>query len=304
MDLFGLDTRVYKAKPFLKWAGGKTQLIDSISLSLPKNIEDFDTYIEPFIGSGAIMFWFLKKYPHFKKAVINDINTDLINVYISIKECPYQLIEELAHMQDEYYCLNSEEERKHYFLNKRTSFNEDISIDGLKKSAIFIFLNRTCFNGLYRVNSKNKFNVPFGKYLKPKILDKETILADSDILQKVIILNGDYSEIYNHISGRTFVYLDPPYKPLSETASFNSYSFEAFNDEEQYRLFRFCELLNENNINWLLSNSDPKNTDKYNNFFDNLYQNFNIERVEARRNINSNASKRGKINEILINNYL
>lgn len=304
MDLSGLDTRIYKAKPFLKWAGGKTQLIDSISTFLPENIARLDTYIEPFIGSGAVMFWLLKEYPQIKRAIINDINKDLINVYINVKENPHELISELDKIQEEYYSLTNEEEKKHYFLSKRVLFNEDTSMDTLHKSAIFIFLNRTCFNGLYRVNSKNKFNVPFGKYLNPKISDKETILADSEILQKVIILNEDYSEVNQYISGETFVYFDPPYKPLSKTASFNSYSHETFDDEEQLRLFDFCKRLDDNGVNWLLSNSDPKNTDKNNDFFDNLYKDFNISRVEARRNINANASKRGKINEILINNYL
>lgn len=303
MDSLGLDRKTYNAKPFLKWAGGKTQLIESISKFLPKELEEFDTYIEPFIGSGAVMFWLLKRFPHIKKAVINDINEDLINVYISIKESPHQLIEELGKIQGKYYSFTNEEERKQYFLDKRTAFNEDGTIDTLIKSAIFIFLNRTCFNGLYRVNSKNRFNVPFGKYKNPKILDKETILADSDILQKVVILNGDYSEINNYISGKTFVYFDPPYKPLSKTASFNSYSHETFDDGEQGRLSDFCRLLNEKNVKWLLSNSDPKNTNENDIFFEDLYEDFYIDRVEARRNINSDASKRGKINELLIKNY-
>jgi len=294
------------ARPFLKWAGGKGQLITSIEKALPLHIvkEKKLTYIEPFIGSGAVMFWFLKTFPNTCKAIINDVNADLVKAYITIKEQPLALIELLKKVEKKYYKLQSEEERKDFFLDKRSSFNAR-HLTALENTALLIFLNRTCFNGLYRVNSKNEFNVPFGRYDNPKICDEETIMADSALLQKVTILHGDYEETLKHATAHSFFYFDPPYKPISKTSSFNAYAKDSFDDKEQVRLKHFCDELTIRGHHWLLSNSDPKNTDPSDNFFDDLYagDNIFIDRVKAKRSINSNSSKRGEIFELLISNY-
>lgn len=291
-----------KAKPFIKWVGGKTQLIDSIEKTLPKDFGSQGnlTYIEPFVGGGAILFWMLQKYPNIKKAVINDINPDLTTAYKIIKTNPKGLIMELRSIQEEYLPL-SEEKRKEYFLEKRDRYNTK-SLNPVENSALFIYLNRTCFNGLYRVNSKGGFNVPFGKYANPKICDEQTILADSELLQKVEILTGDFEETLKLAGEESFFYFDPPYKPLSETSSFNSYSKEDFNDKEQIRLGNFCKRINLMGHAFILSNSDLKGKNPHDNFFDDLYNQFEIKRVFATRMVNANAEKRGKLTELLITN--
>lgn len=291
-----------KAKPFIKWVGGKTQLIGSIEKSLPKNFTERNaiTYIEPFVGGGAILFWILQNYPNITKAVINDINPDLTTAYKTIKEAPAELVRELQIIQNEYLPL-TEDKRKAYFLTKRDRFNTK-SLDSVENTALFIFLNRTCFNGLYRVNSKGLFNVPFGKYSNPKICDEQTIIADSKLLQKVEILTGDFEETLNYSSNSSLFYIDPPYKPLSETSSFNSYAKENFNDKEQIRLRNFCKKIDLLGYDFILSNSDVKGKNPNDHFFDDLYQEFNIKRVFATRMVNSNAEKRGKLTELLISN--
>lgn len=293
------------AKPFLKWAGGKTQLIPEIEAHLPQEImlnSDL-TYIEPFIGSGAIFFWFIQKF-NIKKAVINDINSDLINVYETIKSAPKALIKVLDCIEKDFYYLNSEEEKRVFFTATRSKFNLKTA-NHIENAAYFIFLNRTCFNGLYRVNSQNLFNVPFGKYVKPKISDPVNIYNISKLLQNVTILNGDYKDTLKYAGKNSFFYFDPPYKPISKTSSFNAYAKGEFGDNEQNRLAEFTELLTEKNCQWLLSNSDPKNLDPENSFFDDLYNkpSNRLLRVKARRMINANAAKRGEINELLIMNY-
>ncbi|NVO11127.1 MAG: DNA adenine methylase [Bacteroidales bacterium] len=300
-----LDKKNCNAKPFLKWAGGKAQLIDSISSSLPKHLKTSESliYVEPFIGSGALLFWFLQSYPNTKKAVVNDINQDLFNAYNVIKKEPENLIKELGSIQDKYYSLKDEMERKDFFLAQRDKFNAR-NLNSIQSTALLIFMNRTCYNGLYRVNSKGKFNVPFGKYSKPKICDVPTIKCDSQLLQKVTILNGDYSEILSHVdSPKAFFYIDPPYKPISQSSSFNAYDKNKFDDTEQERLKDFCARIGTLGHYWLLSNSDTKNFDPNNEYFDNLYKDFNIKRVKAKRKINSISSKRGEIFELLISNY-
>jgi len=293
------------AKPFLKWAGGKTQLIQQIENQLPENVIENDfTYIEPFVGSGAILFWMLEKFPNMERAVINDINTDLTNCYISIKENVENLINILSDWQSEYYFLSQNDtEKKEYYYAKRILFNSRTS-NQTTQSALFIFLNRTCFNGLFRVNRKNEFNVPIGSYKKPLICNKENLIAVSKVLQRVEILNGDYSETLNFATENTFFYFDPPYKPLSETSSFNSYAKDEFNDSEQIRLKEFCEQIDILNHQWILSNSDVKGKNPNDNFFDDLYSEFNIHRVNARRSINANPNKRGKLTELLITNQV
>ncbi len=291
-------------KPFLKWAGGKTQLINEIENSFPEKFKTQPfTYIEPFVGSGAILFWVLRNFPNVEKLVINDINEDLINTYRVISSSPDELIEILDRFETEYHSFDSNSDaKKDYYYNKRTTFNSRNS-DPILQAALFIFLNKTCFNGLYRVNKKNEFNVPIGSYKKPTICDTENLLAVSEALQNVIILNGDYELTFEEAESNSFFYLDPPYKPLSNTSSFNSYSKEDFNDNEQIRLRDFCVKLEEAGYKWMLSNSDVKGKDPDDDFFDDIYSDFLINRVKAKRSINANASKRGKLNELLITNY-
>lgn len=292
------------AKPFLKWAGGKTQLINEIENSFPKNFksEPFK-YIEPFVGSGAILFWIIRNFPHVEKIVINDINEDLINAYQVVATSPNDLIQILQKFEQEFHKLEGNKEiKKKYYYSKRDLFNTRNS-NPILQAALFIFLNRTCFNGLYRVNKKNQFNVPIGSYKKPTICDTENLLAANEALQRVIIMHGDYEQTLDEAESNTFFYLDPPYKPLSNTSSFNSYSKENFNDSEQIRLRDFCKKLEEEGYKWMLSNSDVKDKNPNDDFFDEIYSEFSINRVKARRSINANANKRGKLNELLITNY-
>lgn len=291
------------AKPFLKWAGGKTQLINDIEKALPKDIlKNKFTYIEPFVGSGAVLFWMLNNFPNLKKAVINDINEDLMNTYKTIVSKPKELISILEILQNEFHGLESHEEaKKEYYYSKRELYNKRKE-EQTVHAALFIFLNRTCFNGLYRVNRKNEFNVPMGRYKRPIICDKENILAVSKALQKVEILCGDFEQTLNYADKNTLFYFDPPYKPLSETSSFNSYSKDEFDDAEQIRLRDFCYKLDTLGHTWILSNSDVKGKDENDNFFDDLYSDFYIQRVDARRSINAKPEKRGALKELLITN--
>ena len=299
--------KLAKAKPFLKWAGGKTQLIEPIRKAIPKDFTKSEfTYIEPFVGSGAVLFWMLNNFPLLKKAIINDVNEDLINVYQIIANQPKELISILEVFENEYHKLedkkDSEEEKKEYYYKKRELYNDRQS-EKILQAALFIFLNRTCFNGLYRVNRRNKFNVPAGRYKKPTICNTENIFSVSRALQKVEIMCGDYEKTLASANENTFFYLAPPYKPLNETSNFNSYAKEQFDDNEQVRLYEFCKKIDDLGYNWILSNSDVKGKIENDTFFDDLYKDFLITRVEAKRNINSKSEKRGKINELLISNF-
>ncbi len=292
-----------KVRPFIKWAGGKKQLLPLITRILP---EDFlygnMAYIEPFVGSGALLFWVLNNIPNIKEVIINDANPELINGYFIVKTHVVELINLLKKWEKEYHKLeNYPLEKEIYYKKKRELFNKKTS-DKITQAALFIFLNRTCFNGLYRVNKKGEFNVPMGKYRYPKICDEENLINISKTLEKVKILNEDFEDTLNHTKTKSFFYLDPPYKPLSQTSNFTSY-FDKFDDNDQIRLKHFCDKVDKMGHLWMLSNSDPKNSDIKNNFFDRLYNKYYIIRVPARRNINSKAEKRGKITELLITNY-
>mgnify|MGYP004559976461 FL=1 len=293
-----------QARPFIKWVGGKTQLLNEVSKSLPHDFASRQhvTYVEPFVGGGAVMFWILQEYPNIERAVINDINQELICTYRVIQENVEELIAELAHIQDEYIPLGSED-RKVYFIEKRARFNTKKTIP-VETAALFIFLNRTCFNGLYRVNSKGKFNVPHGKYANPRICDADNLHACSAVLQKVEILCGDFSETGRYAGPNTLFYFDPPYKPITETSSFTSYAKEGFNDDEQVRLRDFCDQISKDKALFVASNSDPKGVNPSENFFDTLYNHFVIKRVSATRMINSDASGRGTISELMISNVV
>lgn len=292
------------AKPFIKWVGGKTQLLDEVKRSLPADLGTRRgvTYVEPFVGGGAVLFWILQEYPNIEHAVINDINAELICTYRVIKKNVEELIQELNRIQYEYIPLAANE-RKDYFMLKRSLFNSRC-ISEIETAALFIFLNRTCFNGLYRVNSKGAFNVPHGKYSNPKICDEDTLRADSALLQKVEILCGDFSETGRYARLDSVFYFDPPYKPLTETAAFTSYAKDGFNDNEQRRLGRFIDEIAAEGSVFVASNSDPKNVNPEENFFDKLYHKFTIKRVYAARMINSDPNGRGCISEIMISNVV
>lgn len=296
-----------EAKPFLKWAGGKGQLLSQLDQHLPRVLKEQDfTYIEPFVGGGAMFFHMFKRFPNIKKAVINDINSYLITAYRVIKDSSDDLIGRLAELEQQYYALNTEDAKKSFFLESRGIFNDN-TLDDIDRTKYLIFLNRTCFNGLYRVNSKGKFNVPFGRYTNPTICNSEVILADSQLLNSVeiVLLNEDFEKTKEHIGeGLNFFYFDPPYRPLNATSSFNSYAKEEFDDREQVRLRDFCAMLSERpNVKWMLSNSDCSAKTPEDTFFEDLYSDFNINRVQASRAINASPSKRGKLTELLIKNY-
>ena len=258
-----------KAKPFIKWVGGKTQLIEQLDALLPADFGNWNdvTYIEPFVGGGAMLFYMLQRYPNIRHAVINDVNPDLTTCYRTVRDMPEELITSLLEIQDAYNALQTEERRKEFFLTVRERYNEK-NLNPLENTTKFFFLNRTCFNGLYRVNKKGLFNVPFGKYSNPQICDPDTIRKDSEILQRVEIMTGDFDATFNRAQGYTLFYFDPPYRPLSDTSSFNDYSKEAFNDDAQIRLKEYCDRINDAGFSFMLSNSDCRGKNEEDNFFD------------------------------------
>lgn len=298
----------FKAKPFIKWAGGKGQLLQQLEEQLPPNLySDNFTYIEPFVGGGAMLFFMLQKFPNIRKAVINDINKNLTDAYKTIKYDAENLIANLKRIEKEYLAISSDDKRKEYYLVMRQCFNEE-QMNRVDKTTLLLFLNRTCFNGLYRENSKGKFNVPFGKYSNPTICNEELIYSDNELLNQfdVQIFNGDFNKTEKELScdHLNFFYFDPPYRPLSATSSFNSYVKEEFNDKEQKRLANFCHKISQrNNVLWMLNNSDCSAKNPDDKFFENIYAGFNINRVYAVRSINSNPSKRGKLTELLVTNF-
>ncbi len=292
-------------KPFLKWAGGKGQLLSEIEKYYPFSSGEITKYAEPFIGGGAVLFDILSKY-ELEAVYISDINAELINAYRIIRDNIDELVEMLIVMQGEFVPMTTEN-RTAYYLAKRERFN-DLKVNGneninIEKAALMIFLNKTCFNGLFRVNKKGLFNVPMGAYKKPMICDEENLRAVSEKLQNVTIVCGDYRESADFIGDDTFVYLDPPYRPITDTASFTAYTENLFNDEEQIELARFVDDMHRRGAKVVISNSDPKNSNTEDDFFDNIYASHKIKRVEATRMINCNSESRGKIKELLISNY-
>lgn len=293
-------------RPFLKWAGGKGQLLSQIGKSLPKGLGHTITkYAEPFVGGGAVLFYILSRYS-LREIYISDVNAELINTYRVVQQQPEALIQELYRMQAGYHPLDPGQ-RASYYQQKRDRYNqlkamprEGISIE---LGALFIFLNRTCFNGLYRVNRQGGFNVPMGAYRMPAICDEENLRSLSQALRGVQIVCGDYRASQQFIDSNTFVYFDPPYRPLNQTSSFTSYSEQEFGDEAQIQLAQYFSQLDQLGAQVLLSNSDPKNTNAQDNFFEELYQGFCIRRVWANRMINSKQEARGPVSELLIANY-
>lgn len=289
-----------EAKPFLKWAGGKGQLIKQIRTYYPFS-KSVTKYVEPFVGGGAVLFDVLNKFD-LEEVYLNDINEDLINTYSCVRDHVEDLLALLKQYQAEYSKLN-DEERKKYYLAKRTRYNDKRAASKLEQAGLLIFLNKTCFNGLYRVNRSGAFNVPIGRYKNPLICNEENLRLVSKKLQKTKIFCDDYKKTIDFIDKKSFVYIDPPYRPLSETAHFTSYVNNEFNDADQKELADFVNEINRKGAKFLLSNSDPKNVNADDNFFDELYAQYTINRIEAVRMINCKSDARGKISELLISNY-
>jgi DNA adenine methylase len=289
--------------PFVKWAGGKSQILHKIRERYPTGLgSDITKYAEPFVGGGAVLFDILENYA-MSEVYISDVNRELIHTYTVIRDDLDGLFFHLRQFGDEY--LNSSENtRKDIYYRNRERYNMlklNKYLDA-ELAAMFIFLNRTCFNGLYRVNSHGEFNVPQGSYKNPKICDEENLSNVSAKLKNVNIVYGDYKESQWFIDPKTFVYFDPPYRPLTATANFTSYSSECFDDKQQIELAQFIMSMSDRGAYIAASNSDPKNTDENDDFLEKLYDRFKINKVTAIRAINSNCSKRGQIWELLISN--
>lgn len=301
-----------KAKPFLKWAGGKGQLLAQYEKYFPIELinGEIETYIEPFIGGGAVFFEVIQKYP-VSFSYISDVNQDLILTYQVIQQQPVALLDLLERYQQN-YVKTAPTDRNTLFLSVRETFNSEridisdqqFSSTWIPRAAQLIFLNKTCFNGLFRLNTKGEFNVPFGKYKNPTICDPNNILLVSKLLQNTEIQVSKYQDCLSRANEKTFIYFDPPYRPISRTASFTTYAGSVFTDQEQIELANlFRKLDTEKQAKLMLSNSDPKNEQVGDDFFETIYQGYHLYRVYANRMINSNARKRGQINELVITNY-
>lgn len=300
------------ARPFLKWAGGKTQLLNDLNRRLPLSLVqngEIERYLEPFVGGGAF-FFFLKRNYKIKESFLFDINKELIIGYQVIKNDADELVYELKNIENKYLKL-SDEQRKDFYYNIRDEYNSQkgsfnyikYNTDWIKRAAYLIFLNKTCFNGLYRLNKKGEFNVPFGKYKNPNICNRDNLIEVSRALADTEIICGDFEESRKYIQKGTLVYLDPPYRPLNATSNFTGYNEDGFNNDDQIRLAEFFREMDKKGAFLILSNSDPKNEDEKDNFFDELYSDFTIERVSAKRYINCNGNKRGSLSELIIRNY-
>lgn len=295
---------LYEAAPFIKWAGGKSQLLGDIRAKYPEELgKNINKYAEPFVGGGAVLFDVLNKFD-LSEVYISDINRELIHTYICVRNNVYNLIDLLFNLEREYFSADGKTRENIYYNNrKKFNFLKSGKSGDLELAALFIFLNKTCFNGLYRVNGNGCFNVPAGSYKNPKICDEDRLIAVSEILKKVKIVCGDYKLSRDFIDEKTFVYFDPPYRPLSQTSNFNSYDQNTFDDTSQKELAEFIGEISEKGAYITISNSDPKNINKNDDFFDKLYERYNISRINAMRMINSSGDKRGKISELLIANY-
>ncbi len=269
-----------KTLPFLKWAGGKRQILNDLVELMPKK---YNRYYEPFIGGGALFFHIMPE-----NAYISDINPELINLYEVVKDNVEELIEDLKkhkNQEDYYYKIRNVD---------RTSEYEKWS--NIQKASRLIYLNKTCFNGLYRMNNKGYFNVPFGFYKNPKIIDKENLRSCSELLQNTEIVLGSFLEIEHNVKEEDFVYFDPPYVPVNQTSSFTKYYKDDFDYDMQFELKELCDRISKKKVNFMLSNS-------YVDFVTKLYKNYSIKKIEAIRAINCKGNRRGKINESIITNY-
>ena len=308
VDLFGeRPAKRIPAKPFVKWAGGKRNLFKKLEALLPTGFDDLEnvTYIEPFVGGGAMLFHMLQCHKCIRRAVINDINADLIRCYQLIAKSPQTLIDRLRIIENNYYSVDFPA-REELFYAYRDQYNSE-GIHPDERAALFIFLNHTCFNGLYRVNAAGIFNVPYGRYKKPVICNEELIMADYRLLNSVELVirqPGDYKLARQNLSRNhpNFVYFDPPYRPLNATSSFKEYSNNPFEDRQQEELKQFCDRLSAQNCLIMQSNSDSK-TEDGNSYFEALYEGYDIQRILASRFINADPEKRKKQTEVVIRNY-
>lgn len=300
------------ARPFLKWAGGKTQLLGQLRAHYPAGLASgaIRRYVEPFLGGGAVFLDVVQSFP-VDEIYLSDLNPELILAYTVVQRDPARLIEQLVEHRRR-YMEQDENGRKDYFYLVRAHYNSRkevidfnaYSAQWVERAADLIFLNKTCFNGLFRVNARGLFNVPFGAYKHPVLFDEQNIYLISELLQRATLSVGPFTASESHINAHTFVYFDPPYRPLSATSSFTSYSSDRFGDEQQTALAHYFATLHAaTGAKLMLSNSDPKNIDLDDSFFDDLYAGFHIYRVHASRMINSDAERRGKITEILVTNY-
>ena len=291
-----------KLKPFIKWAGGKGKLLPQIRQMYPQGLgKTITKYAEPFVGGGAVLFDIISTY-RLEQIYISDINKNLINTYNTVKNNHKELIEILSYIETQYLSLNADMQKKFYYL-KRDEYNNMYNTCNIQKAALLIFLNKTWFNGLYRVNKNNMFNVPAGKYKNPKIYSIENISAISEALKYIDIIAESYTNVYEFADEKTFIYFDPPYRPLTNTSSFTAYTDNNFGDKEQISLAEFIEKIEKKGTYILLSNSDPHNIDNSDMFFDNLYCKKKINRIYAPRMINSKGNNRDYISELLISNY-
>jgi DNA adenine methylase len=291
-----------EAKPFVKWAGGKGRLLEQYDRFFPTELKKgtIKTYVEPFVGGGAVFFHIVQKY-HIGKAVLCDINQDLCNTYSILQRQPELLINILKDIQEAYWAKN-DAARVAYFNLMRRRYNTP-SVSYTDRAALFVFLNKTCYNGLYRTNSRGEFNAPIGRYVQPRILDATNFRLVCEVLKKTEILCGDFANVSQHVDADSFVYFDPPYRPISKTSSFSSFDKAGFGNSEQERLGQFFRDLDLTGAKLMLSNSNPKVVNPHDNFFDRLFKGFKIRKVLAHRFINSAGGKRGKISELLITNY-
>jgi DNA adenine methylase len=290
-------------KPFLKWAGGKSQILDNIRRGYHARIGTSITkYAEPFVGGGAVLFDILGRRG-IKEVYISDINRELIQAYVSIRDNAAELLAALKTLKARYLGAG-DSVRKEIYYSARDRFNalKSAGDRSVEISALFLFLNKTCFNGLYRVNTHGVFNVPQGSYRNPAIYDERNLIAVSEKLRDVTIVCADYKESRGFIDSKTFAYFDPPYRGLTSTANFTSYTENGFGDEEQAELAAFIDEMSKRGAYIVASNSDPKNADNGDDFLDRLYSKHTITRIGANRAINSAGSSRGKISELLIAN--
>ncbi len=299
-------------RPFIKWAGGKRVLLGQFERFYPKELlqGELTRYYEPFLGGGAL-FFHLAERGLLRSAYLSDLNVDLILTYRVVKEHVEELIRWLHSKANHHHSLSTEKQKEHY-LSVRKQFNEEAGLfsptrefeEGwIRRAGQFIFLNKTCYGGMFRVNLKGEFNVPFGKHKRPQILDEQNLRKNAELLQIAQLSVRDFSTIEEEIDENCFVYFDPPYRPLSDTAQFTTYQLKGFGDEEQKRLALLFQTLDHRGAKIMLSNSDASNSEKEDFFFQKLYGDFYIHRVSAPRKINSNFGKRGRKSELLITNY-
>jgi len=306
------DPAAVPATPFLKWPGGKSQLLPQFDRLFPPALlrGEISTYVEPFAGAGAVFFHVAHRCT-FRHAYLFDINPELCLTYRVVQKRVDELLDELGRLRERYRRADPTV-RERLFYRVREEYNaarhgfdyRALSPAAVHRAAQVIFLNKTCYNGLFRTNSSGAFNSPFGRYKDPAMFGPENLRRASRLLRRATVTCGDFESCERHADGRTFVYFDPPYRPLSRTASFTAYSKGTFNDTEQQRLARFFTRLDrQRKALLMLSNSDPANVDRSDRFFDELYGDYRIERVRAARSINSNTARRGSISELVILNY-